>query len=237
MAQKRLFKNPFRVFSPDVKEEVLRLKGLHQRRVSASTALHEGLLIMLSKLVEMGNILTTALEFGESTSLAECARLAAELLEEERILTNYLVSAGVSADEMKGLIRFPYRLKRVGDGLLSIENCLRIKSAERISFGEKADGELKELFSALKGMMISLREAFIEPAEGLLEEVINRNKLLAELIEHSKIKHWIRLEKGESPVEASSMFRDILDSLRMANEYLEKMARALLEMGAGSQGG
>ena len=122
MAQKRLFKNPFRVFSPGVNEEVLRLKGLHQRRVSASTALYEGLIIMLSKLVEMGNILTTALESGESTSLTECARLAGELLEEERILTNYLVSAGVSADEMKGLIRFPYLLKRVGDGLLSIEN-------------------------------------------------------------------------------------------------------------------
>ncbi|MEW6531041.1 MAG: hypothetical protein AB1473_09410 [Thermodesulfobacteriota bacterium] len=236
MAQKRLFVNPFRVISPDVNEEVLRLKGLHQMRVSTSTTLHEGLLIMLSKLVEMGNQLTTTFASGGSASMAECGRLAAELSEEEKTLTNYLVSAGVTADEMRGLIRFPYRLKRVSDGLLSIQNCLRLKAAQSISFGEKADGELRELFSALVGMMMSLREAFIEPEQSLLEEVINRNKRLAELIEHSKIQHWIRLEKGELLVEASSMFRDVLDSLRMANEYLEKMARALLEMGTRSEG-
>ena len=40
--------------------------------------------------------------------------------------------------------------------------------------------------------------------------------------------HWKRLEKGEIPPEASSMFREILDAVGCANDYLEKMWTSLI---------
>jgi hypothetical protein len=46
---------------------------------------------------------------------------------------------------LKGLMRFPYRMKRVGDMPEAILHCCKIKALDRVPFTDKAHAELDQL--------------------------------------------------------------------------------------------
>jgi hypothetical protein len=50
------------------------------------------------------------------------------------------------------------------------------------------------------------------------------------MFEEFKLAHWERIEAGFCAVEASSVYRDILDSVKSVNEYLVKMTETLQEL-------
>lgn len=231
MEKKDLFANPFRVFSPQVDSEVLRLHELHSRRISESVALEEGVLILISKLMEMTNLLSQALVKDSLSEFDKCKALADEVHDEEKLLTSFLVSSGITGDVLKGVIRFPYRLERIGDMLESMLNCFRIKSTEGIRFSDQAVEELKYLLDSLLAIMGRLRDAFREPDRENLEAIKAQTKDLASLVDDARTVHWDRLAQGVCLPEASSLYREILDSLLTANEYLDKMASTLIELG------
>ncbi|MCA1960716.1 MAG: hypothetical protein LDL33_07965 [Desulfomonile sp.] len=234
MKEKAIFVNPFRMLSPKLDQEALRLETLDEQPVSASVTLEEGLLIMISKLIEMARLLSKALVSGTEPLMRRCQELGQEIDRQEKLLTSDLVAAKVRGDLLKGLIRFPYRLERVGDMLESILQCCRIKTADAITFSDKAHDELDELFSVLTDMMVNLRDAFTTPNRVILEYVIGEGRKLNVLIEEAKMAHWERLEHGFCAVEASSMYRDILDSIKSSGEYLVLMSSTLLEMASRS---
>lgn len=233
MAEKDGVFNPFRVASPQITEEVLRLEELHIKRVSEAAHLEEGLLILISKLIEMTRLLSDCMFTGDEAQMDQCARLGGEVHEEEKILTKKLLSAGVRRDLLKGVLRFPFRLERIGDMLESILNCCRIKKKEHLPFTQEAEKELRQLLSALLEMMIKLREAFSSPEKDLLQSLLTRSEELNGMLEESRSRHWERVETGEFASEASSLYRDMLDSIRWTNEYLERMTRTLLEISQG----
>jgi Na+/phosphate symporter len=80
-------------------------------------------------------------------------------------------------------------------------------------------------------MMVNLRDAFLTPNKAILDRIISDGKRLGDMLEDFKVAHWTRLEMGFCAVEASSMYRDILDSVKSVNEYLVKMSRTLLDFG------
>jgi phosphate:Na+ symporter len=233
MAEEEAVYNPFRVVSPRVDEEVLRLEELHIRRVSEAAHLEEGLLILISKVMEMTRLLSECMFTGDEVQMDECARLANEVHEEEKILTKDLLSAGVRRDLLRGVLRFPFRLERIGDMLENILNCCRIKNREGVPLGDKAKEDLTQLFSALLEMMGNLREAFSTPHRPLLQSVMTQGQNLSRMLEDSRSSHWERVETGVCAPEASSLYRDILDSMRWTNEYLERMCKTLLDMSEG----
>jgi Na+/phosphate symporter len=230
MMDERRIINPFRVLSPQVDAEVLRLKELHRARVSESSALHEGVLIMISKLVEMTKLLSECIFTGDKAKMDDCLTMSGDLEEEERVLTRYLVGSGLSGDMWKGIIRFPYRLKRVGDMLDSIRHCCRIKAEGGIPLSDMAGEEVRKLFALLLEITEALRESFHAPSRENLEGIGANTGKLRHMIDDARQAHWDRLEQGVCAPEASSMYRDILDSMKTADEYLEKMCVSLLQL-------
>jgi Na+/phosphate symporter len=222
--------NPFRVLSPNVDAEVLRLKDLHRRRVSESSTLQEGVLIMISKLIEMTRLVSECVFTGDKAQMDACASLGMQLDEEERTLTRYMVSSGLSGDMWKGVIRFPYRLERIGDMLENIVYCLRTKVALAIPLSDDSGMEMKQLFPLLLEMMEGLREGFTRPTRELLETITAQSHELKRLALDYRSAHWVRLEKGVCAPEAASFYGDILDSAAMAADYLEKMCVSLLSL-------
>ena len=132
---------------------------------------------------------------------------------------------------MKGLIRFPYRMERIGDMFESMLRCCRIKAADRVPFSDRAHEELDQTFKILGEMMVNLRDTLRIPNKVVLETIISEGKRLAQLLEDFKLAHWERLEAGYCSIDASSMYRDILDSAKSVGEYLVKMTETLLELG------
>ncbi|MEJ2719229.1 MAG: hypothetical protein P8182_19205, partial [Deltaproteobacteria bacterium] len=106
----------------------------------------------------------------------------------------------------------------------------RIKARERVPFSPKAKEDLEQLFSALLEMMGNLRDAFSTPHRPLLQEMVTKGQNLSSMLEDSRTRHWERVETGICVPEASSLYREILDSIRWSNEYIERMCKTLLDM-------
>jgi Na+/phosphate symporter len=230
MKDEHLIFNPFRILSPNLDDERGDFEELYKRPVSEEITLGEGLLVMISKVIEMTRLLSKCISSGSSDDLDKCEALAREVDNQERILTRHLVEMDLEGDLLKGLIRFPYRLERIGDMLESILSACRIKARFEFPFSDETYRELDDLFSTLIEMMINLRDAFIVPNKLLLEQIISDGKKVSWMLEESIVGHWMRLEAGLSAAESSSMYRDILDSLKSANDYLVKMATTLREI-------
>ncbi len=230
MKDKSYFFNPFRMLSPKLNAEAFKMEELHKEPVSKALTLEEGLLTMVSKLIEMTRLLSKAVVSGSASQMDRCEALANEVDEQENILTKSLVSADVDKELLKGVIRFPYRLERMGDMLESILRCCRIKERRGIPFSDKAHVELDELFAAFMDILVNLRDAFKTPNKVLLEAIVADSLKLRNRLNDFKLAHWARLEAGICHVEASSIYRDILDSSKLACEYVEKMCETLLEL-------
>jgi Na+/phosphate symporter len=230
MKRNEVFFNPFRMLSPKLDRQALRMEDLYKEPVSQKITLEEGVLVMISKLIEMARLLSKAFVSGSPAQMDRCEALAAEVDEQEDVLTKGLVSAQGDKNVIKGVIRFPYRLERIGDMLESMLRCCRTKAKRGIPFSDKAHSELDQLFTLLLGMLTNLRDAFTTPNQILLDSIVEDSKKLYHLIEDFKLAHWARLEAGICHVEASSVYRDILDSAKMSGEYVEKMCTSLVDL-------
>jgi Na+/phosphate symporter len=230
MKDEHLLLNPFRMLSPNLDHEIEHFEELHQRPVSEEITLGEGLLVMISKVIEMCRLLSESVFTGSRSQMDKCEALAHDVDQQENVLTRQLIESDLEGDLLKGLIRFPYRLERIGDMLESILNCCRIKARFGLPFSDDAYREIDELFTSLIKMMTNLRDAFILPNEVVLEAILSEGKKVSWTVEECVVAHWMRLEAGLSAVEASSMYRDILDSMKLINEYLVKMATTLGEV-------
>lgn len=231
MTEKRFPMHPFQVFSPQVDREVRRLEELRGVEVSESGTLQAGLLGMMDKVIEMTELLSNCAVKGDSSGMKRCERLYEEINGEEKDLTKYLATSGIGVHSMKGVIRFPYRLKRIGDLLDVILRCCRYRAEEEIPLTDKAKLELDQIFAILLGMMGHLRDGFVSPRYDLLAALSKRSKTLVEILEYFRSEHWDRVEKGICAPEACSMYREILDSVKWTNEYLEKMSSDLVRLG------
>jgi Na+/phosphate symporter len=231
MKDEHLFYNPFRMLSPKLDHEIEHIEELHERPVSQEISLEEGLLVMISKLIEMCRLLSKCLVTGSAAQMDRCEELSKDVHHQEKILTRDLVESKVKGELLKGLIRFPYRLERIGDMFESILNCCRIKAEYGVPFSDKAYGEMDQLFNNLLETLNNLRDAIRTPNKLILEAIVENEKKLNEMFEDFKLAHWLRLEAGFCAVEASSLYRDILDSVKSVNDYLVKMSRTLLELG------
>jgi Na+/phosphate symporter len=230
MKEKSYFFNPFRMLSPKLDAQAVKIEELHQKPASPALTLEEGLLVMISKLIEMTRLLSKAVVSGSVSQMDRCEALAGEVDEQENFLTKSLVAANVDKELLKGVIRFPYRLERMGDMLESMLRCCQVKEKRGVPFSDKAHAELDELFGSLTNILVNLRDAFKTPNKVLLDAIMADSLKLRNRTNDFKLAHWERLEAGICHVEASSIYRDILDSTKMACEYVEKMCETLLEL-------
>jgi Na+/phosphate symporter len=190
----------------------------------------EGILVMIDRLVQLTRLLRKYLTNPSELQLNEGLGLAQEVHGLEKDLTGCVVKSDLTPDVRKRLIRFPYRLKRIGDMLESILNCLRIKTEDGIRFTKEAHSEINRLFSILLHMLLNTQTVFGKPTDETLEQILSEGKRLDRRLLEFRLEHWNRVELGVSHFSASSLYLDILDSVASTKEYLEKISRTLLQL-------
>jgi Na+/phosphate symporter len=230
MKDKRFFVNPFRMISRKLDNEAFRIEELHEKAFSESMSIEEGLLVMISKIIEEMRLLSKCVLTGSQSLMSAAEVLGHEVHEEEKVLTKKLLDAKLKVELLKGVIRFPFRLERIGDMLGNMLNCCSLKARDGIPFSDKAQAELEQLFSMATDMLMNLRDVFVVPNRTLIEHILAQGGKLAQMLLEFRLNHWERLEAGYCAPQASSLYLDILDSFTAINEYVEKMCRAFLDL-------
>jgi Na+/phosphate symporter len=230
MKDQRKVVNPFRILSPKLDAEAARTQDLHKTPVSDEVSPEEGLFIMLSKVIEMGRILSRAVVTTEPESITACEKLAEETHTLEGMVTSDLVShAGAIGENLfRIVVRFPARFERIGDMFENILACCRIKQRDGIPFSDKAHAELAAIFALNRDMLTNLRDSLMVRNKALIEHLSQQRLQMATLLSDARFGHWDRIERGFCAPQASSLYLDILDSFGAINDYVRKMCESLL---------
>jgi hypothetical protein len=73
------------MISPKLDSEALRLEEFHEKPFSETVALQEGLLIMVSKAIEITRLLSKAVVSGSQAQMNKCEALAKDVHEQEKV--------------------------------------------------------------------------------------------------------------------------------------------------------
>jgi Na+/phosphate symporter len=238
MKEKQVFFNPFRIISPKLNVEASRIAELVGSPRPEMTCLEEGLLVMVGKLIEIAKLIHKSLIVPDPQKLHRCEALAQEIHEEEKRLTGDLVCSPTTTGEiLKALVLFPVRLERAGDFMESLVNVSRIKAKDGIPFSDKAQGELQQLFGLLAEVLGNFRDLLSHRNKALLEHLVEQHKQLHQMTIDFALAHEDRLLEGLCSPKASSLYLDIVDSVKNANIQIQEMSRRLEQIASSHEAG
>ena len=230
------FINPFRLISPRLDSDLCRLHELLGAPPADISTLEEGLLVMCSKLIELSDTLYKSFVLADEQKFSRSRVLAEEVHNEEKTLTAHLVHLPAASPALlKALILFPARLERVGDLLESVLNVSMIKARDGIPFSDKAMRELKQLFEVFTNMLSNLGEVVTTCDRGLLDHLMSQHGRLAQMTMDFAFAHEDRLIEGTCSPKASSLYMDILDSVRNANRHIRSITEGLVKIAASAE--
>lgn len=231
MKDKRVFFNPIRMLSPKLDSEAIKIEELYQSPVSESLTLEEGLLVMLSKIIEMSRLANVSFSRSSLEEVDAAVSLGGEIHQLEKLLTEKLACSITDPPDMcRAIILFPGHLERIGDHLESILNCCRIRCQSAVPFVDKAITEIGEMFDLLIEIITNFRDAFIRPNRVLLENVMQETVKLDQFCQDLQLSHVERLLSGSTAPRASSLYLDILESTQSINRHLRDMAGKILAL-------
>lgn len=231
MKDNSIFFNPFRLISPKLDSEASRLAHIYESTPKEMTCLEEGLLVMISKLYEMTDLLYKILIMPDKDKIVQCATVATELHEEEKALTHALVcSPMTTGDVLKAVLLFPAKLERSGDLLESVLNVAKIKEQQGIPFSDKAHKELEILFNSLREVISEFRDLLSTLDPAVMENLLPKFGRIAQMTLDFALTHEDRLIEGLCAPKASSLYMDILDSVRSVNRNLREMTQSLKDI-------
>ena len=236
MKEKQVFFNPFRIISPKLDAEASRLAEIYESPPAEVTCLEEGFLIMIGKLSEMAGLIYKSLILPDPAKIEKSERLAREVHQEEAGLTGDLVCSPATAGEiLKTVVLFPGRLERAGDLLESIINVVKIKAREGTPFSDKALAELEQLFDLLTKILTNFGDLVMTRNRTLADDLLAEQSRLGQMTVDFALAHEDRLIGGVCSPKASSLYLDILDSVKNVNGHLKAMTESLLKI-ADAQG-
>ena len=231
MKDSQIFFNPFRIISPKLNAEASRLTEIFETPPPDVTCLEEGLLVMISKLIEMNRLLRKCLIIFDQAKAETCDSLSRQIHDEEKTLTGDIVCSPTTTGAiLKTLILFPGRLERAGDFLESILNVARLKARDGIPFSDKANAELTELFDLMNDMLKNFRDLLATRNRDLLTHVEAQQERIAQMTVDFGMAHEDRLISGFCVPVASSLYLDILDSVKSANENINALTKSLARL-------
>lgn len=225
------FTNPLRSLGHERDTKDFDVDTLHTRAVSNSVGVDEGLMIIIGKLVEMMRLLTQYFSASPGARSQPFSRLAREVHEQSQILTEALLSLRLDEQQFNRLIRFPFRLERVGKMLENIFECHRTRTPGENTYRDKTYREQEQIFALLLDILKNLRGSLQNPSKEALLAVSFQGKRLEEMVQQFAGAHWERVRAGECPVNSSARWNEILDSAKRADEYLMEIAVNLLDLG------
>lgn len=228
MKDKRVFFNPIRMISPKLDSEAIKLEELYQHPVSEKLTLEEGLLVMLSKLMEMTRLTKAGFVSDCPDEIRNCEVLGEEVHQQEKVLTGNLACTITDYPEMcRAVILFPGHLERIGDHLESIVNCCRIKTRDSIPLSDRSINEVSETLDAVQSLLKDLRDIIIAPNRYLIEHVISQSDALDQKCQEMQLNHVDKLLDGSTAPKASSLYLDILESIQSIKRHVKEMAKSI----------
>jgi hypothetical protein len=236
MKDNQIFFNPFRIISPKLNAEASRLSEIFETPPPDVSCLEEGLLVMISKLIEMNGLLRKCLIIFDPVKAERCESLGRQIHDEEKTLTGDIVCSPTTTGAiLKTLVLFPGRLERVGDFLESILNAAGLKARDGIPFSDKASEELTELFDLMNDMLKNFRDLIATRNKDLLTHVQAQQEKIAQMTIDFGLAHEDRLITGLCVPVASSLYLDILDSVRSASENMNALTKSLAHLAESGQ--
>ncbi len=231
MKDKHVFFNPLRMLSPKLDSEAIEIEELYQRPVSESMTLEEGLLVMLSKLIEMTKLLKDSFSKASDETLQAATELGKEVHAIEKILTEGLACTLTEPPEICRLvIMFPVHLERMGDFLESIANCCKIRCRDGVPFTDMVVAEVEGMFGALLEIMKNFRDALVRPNKVILEYVVTASNNLDQKCQDLQLAHVERLLAGSTAPRSSSLYLDIVESTQAINRHVKTMAQEMWQL-------
>ena len=231
MKENKVFFNPFRIISPKLDAEVSRLAEIYESPPAEVTCLEEGLLIMINKLAEMASLLYKCMIIADPSKIERCERLGKEIHQEEQGLTGHLVcSPATAGDILKTVVLFPGRLERAGDFLENILHVIKVKVRDGVPFSDKALAQLEELFDLLTKILTNFGDLVLTRNRTLAEDLLVEQSKLAKMTVDFALAHEDRLIGGVCSPTASSLYLDILDSVKNLSVHIKEMTESLLRI-------
>lgn len=195
-----------------------------------SWSLDEGFPIMVDKLVETGILLSTCISTGDLNQIGRCETLAKDVYAHEKALTRNLL-ASKEGELPDVLIHLPFLLQRVCENLEGILNCCRLKTRDGILLNGQADAHLQQFLAIFVDMMNNLKDAFTTPDAVLVESIISEGGELNRMLREFRSTYWTRPRSCSPAFQAATLYLDILDAIKSANEDVENICQSLLELG------
>jgi Na+/phosphate symporter len=231
LKDKHTFANPFRIISPKLDSEAIKLEGLHDKPASSTFTLEEGLLVMASKLIEMTRLIHEGFKSDSTVRLDACEKLAEDVAEQEKLLvTNLACAVSVPSELCKAFIIFPSYVERVSALLKDLLHASETRNKEGLNFSDKANEEVDEMFRLLREMLTDFRDTLRAPNKFLLDHVVTQADTIDQLCQDWALAHVERLLQGICAPRSSSVYLSMLESTQSLCRHIKGMAQKLREL-------
>lgn len=192
---------------------------------------------LVSKLYDMNQsagecvyLLQNALIYNSSKSLEECEAKIRDISENEKILTPAFVEKAKENPDLRVYVIIPGHIERIGHSIENIIRCTRVKIGEGILFSDGASSEITFLMERLQEVLKTVSDI-----------ILARNSILREYVKESVAEigrsandfatsHEERLIEGLCKPEASPLFLDILDAIKVIAWHAKEIAESLTEL-------
>lgn len=124
-------------------------------------------------------------------------------------------------------VAIPPHLERIGDKLESMINCTRIKTSEVIMFSDKAVNELNYLMDTVKNILKCMKDMIITRNGVLIKTTLDEAETFGKIASDYATEHEERLISGTCAPRASSIYLDMLDSLREIAVHSKEIAQVV----------
>ena len=192
---------------------------------------------LVSKLYDMNQsagegvyLLQNALIYNSLKSLEECEAKIRGISEDEKILTPAFVEKAKETPDLRVYVIVPGHIERMGHSIESIIRCARVKIREGIPFSDRGSSEITFLMERLQEVLKTVSDI-----------ILARNSILREYVKESvaeigrsanafETTHGERLIEGSCTPEASPLFLDILDAIKVIAWHAKEIAESLTEL-------
>jgi Na+/phosphate symporter len=199
---------------------------------------------LVSKLYDMNQsaaegiyLLQNALIYNSAKSLDECERKIRGISENEKILTTAFVGKAKENPDLKGYVIVPGHIERIGHFIEGIIRCTRVKISEGISFSDRAVSEITFLMERLQEILKNVSDIILARNAIIREYVKESVGEISRSADAFETTHGERLIEGSCTPEASPLFLDILDAIKVIAWHAKEIAESLtkLHKSAGSK--
>lgn len=125
------------------------------------------------------------------------------------------------------LISIPTHLDRIQANTGRMASAIRRKAEEGVLFSDRGIAELEYLFERYRDIVLHVKELLVDKNMIVVKHIMESYKALEKKADEAATKHEERLIEGLCLPTASSMFLDILDSMKTSAWHAREIAKDL----------